>query len=540
MGECLVDNVQVLDANGVNHVANSTFESGNLNGWTLQGDHARSSLENSGYNSNYSLHLRSSDKIWTGDDSCEVALNANTLGAGQTATVSFEGRWVHGWQEPLLRLSGNWLEATGTLPVPNNLGSPGLPNSTYLTNAGPAIYNVTHNPPLPAANQPVVVTANVSDPDGVTNLTLYYRLDPATNYTAVPMNDGGTNGDAIARDGVFSATIPGQAANQIVAFYIAATDGPGAATRFPAIRPNDNEPVRECVVMFGDGNPGGSFGVYHLWITQTNATRWANLGNLSNEGIDGTFVNGNRVIYNMQGHFAGSPYHQGFDTPYGALCHYKWIFNDDDKFLGATSFNKIHQPGNSPGDDASLQREQLANTFLRALGVPWLNRRYAVVYVNGNRRGDVMEDAQCPDSDMVKEYFPNDDDGFLYKMQPWFEFASQLSGEDMNFDNESWCTLNNYTTTGGAEKWRGIVMTMKSAARRIRTIIIPMSMPSLPRPILMAPPIMSPISKVSPTWKIGCACLPPTMPPATGIPSARKTVKTSTAILARRVPSTPC
>ena len=69
--------------------------------------------------------------------------------------------------------------------------------------------------------------------------------------------------------------------------------------------------------MFGDGNPGGSFGVYHLWITQTNVTRWANLGDLSNEGNDCTFVNGTRVIYNMQGRFAGSPYHQEFDTPNG-------------------------------------------------------------------------------------------------------------------------------------------------------------------------------------------------------------------------------
>ena len=34
-----------------------------------------------------------------------------------------------------------------------------------------------------------------------------------------------------------------------------------------------------------------------------------------------------------------------------------------------------------------------------------------------------MEDAQVPDSDCVKEYFPNDTGGFLYKMQPWFEFA---------------------------------------------------------------------------------------------------------------------
>ena len=451
-GECLMDNITVEDSNGINYVTNSTFEGGNLNGWSLQGDHVRSSLENSGYASNYSLHLRSSDKVWTGDNSCQVALNANSLGSGQIATLSFEARWLHGNTEPLLRLNGNWLETTGILPVPSNLGSPGMPNSTYITNAGPAIYNVTHNPPLPASGQPVVISANVSDPDSMQNLTLYYRLDPSTIYTSVPMKDDGTGGDTVPHDGVFSATIPGKAANQIVAFYISATDGSGATTRFPALRSQDNEPARECVVMFGDGNPGGSFGVYHLWMTQTNATRWANLGNLSNEGNDCTFVGGNRVIYNMQGRFAGSPYHQDFNTPNGNLCTYDWTFNNDEMFLGATSFNKLHVPGNSPGDDASLQREQLANTLLRALGVPWLNRRYVVVYVNGNRRGTLMEDAQVPGSDIVKEHWPNDDDGFLYKMQPWFEFAPQLSSDTASFDNQSWCNLMPYTTSGGVKK----------------------------------------------------------------------------------------
>lgn len=450
-GECLVDNIEVDDTNGFNYVTNSMFESG-INGWTFQGCMARSSLESTGYLSSHSLHIRCSDRIWTGDNSCQVALLANTLTNGQTATLRFKARWLHGWPEALLRLNGNWLEAAGQLPVPANLGSPGQLNSTYLTNAGPAIYNVTHNPPLPAANQAVVVTCNVSDPDGVQNLTLYYRLDPATSYTAVTMKDDGTGGDAVPHDGVFSATIPGQAANQVVAFYVAATDSLGAATRFPAIRSGDNEPVRECVVMFGDGNPGGSFGVYHLWLTQTNINRWAGLSDLSNEGNDCTFVNGNRVIYNLQGRFAGSPYHQEFDTPVGNLCHYKWEFNDDDKFLGATDFNKIHQPGNGPGDDPSLQREQLANYLLRSLGVPWLNRRYVVVYANGNRRGTLMEDAQVPGSDIVKEHWPNDDDGFLYKMQPWFEMAPFPSGATMAFDNESWCNLVPYTTTGGVKK----------------------------------------------------------------------------------------
>ncbi len=449
VGECLVDNVEA-DYNGVNYVANPDFESG-TNGWTFQGDMTRSSLENSGYASSHSLHIRASDRIWTGENACQVALNNTSLQSGQTATLRFKARWLHGWPEVLLRLNGNWLETAGALPVPLNLGTPGLPNSQAVANAGPAIYNVTHTPALPAAGQPAVVTLNAHDANGLQNLTLNYRLDPATGYTAVAMKDDGTGGDALAGDGVFSGTIPGQAANQLVAFYISATDKLGAATRFPALL-TDNSPTRECLVRFGDGNPSGSFGVYHLWVSQNNVNRWASLPNLSNEGTDGTMVNGSRVFYNMQGRFAGSPYHQGYNTPDGSLCNYKWQFNDDDKFLGATSFNKIHQPGNGAGDDASIQREQLANTFLRALGVPWLNRRYVVVYVNGNRRGSLMEDAQCPGSDMVKEYWPNDSGGFLYKMQPWFEFTPFPSGSSIAFNNNSWCNLMPYTTTGGVKK----------------------------------------------------------------------------------------
>ena len=257
VGECLVDNIEVrAGTNGANLVLNPDFETGGLTNWTLQGDHFRSTLENTGYQSSHSLHMRASDRIWTGANSCEMALSTNALAAGQTATLRFKARWLHGWPEVLLRLNGNWLEATGPMPIPSNLGTPGLPNSRAVTNAGPAIYAVTHSPAVPAANQAVVVTARVHDTDGVQALTLYYRLDPATSYTAVTMKDDGTGGDAIASDGIFSATIPGQSANTITAFYLAATDTKGAATRFPALL-NDNAPVRECVVMFGDGNPGG-------------------------------------------------------------------------------------------------------------------------------------------------------------------------------------------------------------------------------------------------------------------------------------------
>jgi len=449
VGECLIDNVSVL-YNNVNYISNSTFENG-TNTWRLEGCHVRSSLENSGYLSSKSLHIRCSDRFWTGANSCGVPLNNTSLSSGKTVTLRFAARWLHGWPEAIMRLSGNWLEASGKMPVPQNLGTPGMRNSCYSSTVGPAMYEVTHSPAVPPASQAVVVKARASSASSVKSLMLYYRIDPQTAYSSILMRDDGTSGDDVAGDGIYSATISGQSAGTIVAYYIQATDMNGNTTRFPALL-TDNSPTREAVIMFGDDHTGGGFGVYHLWITQASANRWSSLPNLSNESFDCTIVNGTRVIYNAQARFTGSPYHQNFDAPTGSLCHYKWIFPDDDKFLGATSFNKIHQPGNGAGDDNSLQREQVANSLLRALKVPWLYRRHVVVYVNGNKRGQLMEDAQTPDGDVVKEHFPDDKDGFLYKMQPWFEFGITNVGSYCNFSMPAWCQLTSYTTTGGVKK----------------------------------------------------------------------------------------
>jgi len=106
----------------------STFESG-TNGWSFQGCMARSSLENTGYVSGHSLHIRSSESHLDGDNSCQVSLNNTGLQAGQTVTLRFKSALAAiGWPEALLRLNGNWLELFRCHgPVPNNLGSPACP-----------------------------------------------------------------------------------------------------------------------------------------------------------------------------------------------------------------------------------------------------------------------------------------------------------------------------------------------------------------------------------------------------------------------------
>ena len=139
-------------------------------------------------------------------------------------TIRAAVRWLKGSPEILLRLRGNWLECAAELPTPANPGTPGARNSRYVANARPAITAVSHAPILPAANQPIVVSARVGDPDGIASVLLKYRLDPSSTYSTLTMTDDGTGGDAVAGDGVFSATIPGQASGTMVAFYLQATD----------------------------------------------------------------------------------------------------------------------------------------------------------------------------------------------------------------------------------------------------------------------------------------------------------------------------
>ena len=47
-----------------------------------------------------------------------------------------------------------------------------------MANTGPGISEVRHDPVLPAADQSVLVTARLNDPDGVGAVVVRYRVDP--------------------------------------------------------------------------------------------------------------------------------------------------------------------------------------------------------------------------------------------------------------------------------------------------------------------------------------------------------------------------
>ncbi len=304
---------------------------------------------------------------------------------------------------------------------------------------------------LPQTNESVVVTARAIDRQGINAITLRYRVDPDPNYIDVPMSDDGNNGDAIASDGIYSATIPGQADGEMVAFYVQARDSLNAIGTFPQdvfpkpgfdrCWPNDAL-VRECLVRWGEVQMAGDFATYHLWVSAVNSNRWHTRGPMNNTTIDGTFVyNNSRVFYNALPLFSGSPFHRTNSTagPAGPLrVDYEMNFPDDDPLLAATDF-VLNNPGNADRytiSDQSALNEQVVYKIFEGLGMPNNHRRYIHMFVNGSQRSKayertghfIFEDSQQPNGDMIAEWFPNDAGGQLFKVEDWFEF------DDNGFD----------------------------------------------------------------------------------------------------------
>jgi hypothetical protein len=421
-GECLIDDVEVLTTAGVNVVANSTFEGG-ATGWTAEGTQEPSGWETAeGFNSARSYHVRATDRGDNQVNRIRTPLTATQI-AGTTNTIRAQVRWLRGHPEILFRLRGNWLEAPVSMNVPLNLGTPGARNSRAVTNAPPAIYDVTHSPPVPAVNQPVLVTARVHDPDGLGSVQLRYRLDPNVTLTSIPMLDDGTGGDAVAGDGLYTATLPGQSANTLVAFRVQATDGftPGATATFP-----NDAPVRECLVRFGESVPTGTFPSYRIWMTQATFNTWDARNNLNNTLNDVTFVLGNdRVIYNAGAVYAGSPYiAPGFSTPSGNRCGYTVEFPPDDPFLGDTTL-VLDWPGGHGNETTGIQ-EQMAYWIADQINAAFSHRYFIRLTVNGvtdMQRGGVFEAVLQPGADYLEQWSPGDSDGEFFKIDRSFEFS---------------------------------------------------------------------------------------------------------------------
>lgn len=164
-------------------------------------------------------------------------------------------------------LGGNWRAAGIPSPTATtDIASPGAQNLQFATNAPPAIRQVQHTPLQPTGGEPIVITAKVTDRDGVSSVNLLYQVvapgafipstlpktisgggfvnattplaanpafENAANWTSVAMNDDGLGDDAQGGDGIYTVTLPFQPNRTLIRYRIIAADDLGASIRVP-------------------------------------------------------------------------------------------------------------------------------------------------------------------------------------------------------------------------------------------------------------------------------------------------------------------
>jgi len=144
-------------------------------------------------------------------------------------------------------------------PIP----SPGAQNTVYAASAPPAIRQVKHTPEQPMAGETTVITAKVTDPDGVGSVTVEVQTvapgayvpaflakttsvlrsqpnapwdpNPAyeQNWVSFEMKDDGSGMDETAGDGIYTAAISGEVNRTLVRYRITMADLLGAEQRVP-------------------------------------------------------------------------------------------------------------------------------------------------------------------------------------------------------------------------------------------------------------------------------------------------------------------
>ncbi|MEM3699429.1 MAG: hypothetical protein QXL57_00970 [Candidatus Bathyarchaeia archaeon] len=168
--------------------------------------------------------------LWKDEEGNPIRWGFN--GSGVLCQIQFKlvkavdsGQWT-----TVLALDPEWTQVYPfDMPPETPNVEPGYVTYIY-DDTPPLIQNVTQTPPANNVqpNEPVIVSANVTDDNGVKSVILNYTIDNGETWTSVAMT---YNEDS----GLYEGTIPGQAAGTNVKYQIHAEDNAGN------IATNDNE-----------------------------------------------------------------------------------------------------------------------------------------------------------------------------------------------------------------------------------------------------------------------------------------------------------
>ena len=202
--------------------------------------------------------------------------------------------------------------------------SPALAN-TGVTAAGPLVRHVTENPPQPPAATPFTVTAAISRGQGgpLATATLIYRRNYEAEISAA-MTDDGTSGDAVAGDGIFSATIPASimTAGRMIRWRVRATD----TSAYQTILPTYADPI-DSPQYFGtvpqDAAVQTQLMVVHRFVQNTSAAQTA-AGTRASIYLNGEFYDNVGINLHGQSTSGGAFLKKSYDIDGNRGYRFKW------------------------------------------------------------------------------------------------------------------------------------------------------------------------------------------------------------------------
>ena len=283
--------------------------------------------------------------------------------------------------------------------------TPDRENSNISANLGPAISNVTENPPRPYENEDLIITAEVTEtfePVNQVRLLCRVNFEYGNRWLpdeGLPMEDDGSGADAVAGDGVYSATIPSTAYNpgDMIRWYVSAVDVEGRMTRNPLFFVPDNSPEYYGTVV---KNPALSSDLPILyWFTEDPGSANTRSGTRASVFFDGEFYD--NIFIRQRG-------------GYTARDSQKFVFNNGFMFRFSDEYDRVQEFNfNENGSDSSYIRQPLAFETIRNADCPASLSFLMLSVLNGNvdRVGIFIEQVD-------KEFLRRngfEPDGALYK-----------------------------------------------------------------------------------------------------------------------------
>lgn len=409
-------------AGGDNLLTNGNMMSTNGNsstGWLAQGTHWQSFMDEDGV-----LHLISTGH---GDNRANrVEIDCTGLTRNVEYTLSFEARWQYGNPRLIAQTWDHSIGGSFLVPIPENLGTPGKPNSRALAAPAPQVDNLLHSPAVPKPTDPVVVTARVVSAAPLAAVRVWHRADDANNenpWSSLPMNDEGVNGDAKAGDGIYSATITDHQTNgRIVQFYVEAEAQNGGKCQLPRggaegpglwiVDGRTNLPATLRKTRF-------IVSAYHLAASRTSTGQSARFNwkfpRLSNHYFPCTFIDDEKNIYYGAGiRKTGSPWTRTDDS---TLDRARWMLPRDRRFRGRERFAYDNDP-----TQGRILHNRITRYFCYLLGLP-ANEGEFVYVLKNNDSPRLSEEMEPASKDFLDRIYEDGSNGQLLRTDDewWFD-----------------------------------------------------------------------------------------------------------------------